>query len=236
MSLEKHLCVKEWSHYGPFQTHEWRGTKTIWWRARNVPERQEKQTLYYFIWKFTFSFLFKQVSCLQARRFCAKRPNSKPWIERATFLTMNSVVSPCSYAVFQWRHKISVLVFWAFFCCIFIKRKMKLLKGSVHTYPNIFETIFFSVLSLLPSTITRLFQAPKMYVRFVIRFHSVDFFFFSFFSSCFYLQNAFLSFFHEKGGFSWNEMMSYILQGRYRNFINKRHLWDYINLKCVFPH
>ena len=74
------------------------------------------------------------------------------------------VVSPCSYAVFQWRHKISVLVFWAFFCCIFIKRKMKLLKGSVHTYPNIFETIFFSVLSLLPSTIKRLFQAPKMYV------------------------------------------------------------------------
>ena len=61
-----------------------------------------------------------------------------------TFLPF-SVVSPCSYAVFQWRHKISVLVFWAFFCCIFIKRKMKLLKGSVHTYPNIFETIFFSV-------------------------------------------------------------------------------------------
>ena len=84
--------------------------------------------------------------------------------ERATFLTMNSVVSPCSYAVFQWRNKISVLVFWAFFCCIFIKRKMKLLKGSVHMYPNIFETIFFSVLSLLPSTIKRRFQAPKTYV------------------------------------------------------------------------
>ena len=69
------------------------------------------------------------------------------------------VVSPCSYAVFQWRHKISVLVFWAFLCCIFIKRKMKLLKGSLHTYPNIFETTFFSVLSLLPSTIKRRFQA-----------------------------------------------------------------------------
>ena len=53
-----------------------------------------------------------------------------------------SVVSPCSYAVFQWRNKISVLVFRAFFCCIFIKRKMKSLKGSVHTYPNIFETYF----------------------------------------------------------------------------------------------
>ena len=74
------------------------------------------------------------------------------------------LVSPCSYAVFQWRHKISVLVFWAFFCCIFIKRKMKLLKGYVHTYPNIFETIFSSVLSLLPSTIKRRFQAPKTYV------------------------------------------------------------------------
>ena len=60
-----------------------------------------------------------------------------------TFLPF-SVVSPCSHTVFQWRHKISVLVFWAFFCCIFIKRKMKSLKG-VHTYPNIFETIFFSV-------------------------------------------------------------------------------------------
>ena len=48
-----------------------------------------------------------------------------------------SVFSPCSYAVFQWRHKISVLVFRAFFCCIFIKRKTKSLKG-VHTFPNIF--------------------------------------------------------------------------------------------------
>ena len=84
--------------------------------------------------------------------------------ERATFQTMNSVVSPCSYAVFQWRHKISVLVFWAFFCCIFIKRKMKLLKSIVHTYPNILKTIFSSVLSFLPSTIKRRFQAPKTYV------------------------------------------------------------------------
>ena len=58
-----------------------------------------------------------------------------------TFLPF-SVVSPCSYAVFQWRNKISVLVFWAFFCCIFIKRKMKSLKGSVHTYLHIFETLF----------------------------------------------------------------------------------------------
>ena len=96
--------------------------------------------------------------------FLCQAAKFKPWKCHFSDNELCHLVSPCSYAVFQWRHKISVLVFWAFFCCIFIKRKVKLLKGYVHTYPNIFETIFSSVLSLLPSTIKRRFQAPKTYV------------------------------------------------------------------------
>ena len=137
-----------------------------------------------------------------------------------TFLPL-SVVSPCSYAVFQWRHKISVLVFWAFFCCIFFKRKMKSLKG-VHTYPNIFETNFFLRLTLMPSTRKRSFRGPKTQV--LLNAFTVLILFFSFLSSFFDLQNACLSFFHENGGFNSNTMMSYMLQRRYRNFIKKRHL------------
>ena len=142
MSLEMHLCLKEWSHFGPFQAHQWRGIQKRFDGEQETYENDKKNRPYIILFGNLLS-----LSC--SSRFLASKhgvfvPSGQIQSpERATFQTMNSVVSPCSYAVFEWRHKISVLVFWAFFCCIFIKRKMKLLKSFVHTYPNISETIFF---------------------------------------------------------------------------------------------
>ena len=132
----------------------WRGTKMIWWRARNAPGRQEKRTLYYFI-RFLSSKHSMSVPSSQIQ---------SP--ERATFLTMNSVT---------WSHLVrmqcssggtrSVSLYSGHSFVVSLSRERWNYLKATSTRIRIFlKPIFSSVLSLLPSTIKRRFQAPKTYV------------------------------------------------------------------------
>ena len=47
MSLEMHLCVKEWSHNGPFEAHQSRGTKTMESKKSTGTTRKTDLILFY---------------------------------------------------------------------------------------------------------------------------------------------------------------------------------------------
>ena len=79
MSLEMHLCLKEWSHNGPFEAHQSRGTKTMESRKSTGTTRKTDLILFYLEIYVLFLASYDGVFIPRGR------------MQKATFLTMNSV-------------------------------------------------------------------------------------------------------------------------------------------------
>ena len=79
MSLEMHLCVKEWSHNGPFEAHQSRGTKTMESRKSTGTTRKTDLILFYLEIYVLFLASYDGVFIPRGQ------------MQKATFLTMNSV-------------------------------------------------------------------------------------------------------------------------------------------------
>ena len=150
MSLEMHLCLKEWSHNGPFEAHQSRGTKTMESRKSTGTTRKTDLILFYLEIYVLFLASYDGVFIPRGR------------MQKATFLTMNSVT---------WSHLVrmqcssggtrSVSLYSGHSFVVSLSRERWItfrLRAHVSEY---FWNHFFVPLSLGQFTSKRRFPAPK---------------------------------------------------------------------------